>query len=101
MQVARFAALSIFTLVSTGVGISKGRAQSLPTASKSAEISAFGGYVASSPDYGAFLKKGIGAGADFTIFPKIPVAPSLEVRGHEAFGTYVTEKALFVGLRVQ
>jgi len=101
MQIVRIAVLSILALVLCGVASSKGHAQSLSTASKGAEISAFGGYVLSSTDYGPFAPKGIGAGVDFTIFPKFPVAPSLEIRGHEAFGTDATEKAVLVGLRVQ
>ncbi len=73
----------------------------MPTASKSAEISAFGGYLVARTDYGPAAKKGIGAGVDFTIFPRFPVAPSLEVRGQEAVGLDVTEKSLMVGLKVQ
>jgi hypothetical protein len=101
MQVARFAGLSIFAMILTSAGVARCGAQSLPTASKSAEISAFGGYLASSPDYGPFIPKGIGAGVDFTVFPRFPVAPSLEFRVQDAFGTDVTEKAFLVGLRVQ
>jgi len=101
MRSVRFAVLFLFALPFTGVSVFRSCAQSLTTASKGAEISAYGGYVASSPDYGLFIKKGIGAGVDFTIFPRLPVAPSLEIRGHEAFGGTVTEKALMAGLRVQ
>ncbi len=77
------------------------QAQAIATASKSAEISAFGGYMPSHTDYGPHTLKGFAAGADFTIFPHFPVAPSLEVRGQYGSGSDVTEKALLAGVRIQ
>ncbi len=87
--------------MSAGTNLCKSYGQAMTTASKSAEISAFGGYLVSKTDYGPAAKKGIAAGGDFTIFPRFPVAPSLEVRGQEAVGPYVTEKSVMAGLRVQ
>lgn len=101
MRFARFAVLSTLALMSATTTLCKGHGQAIPTASKGAEISVFGGYLVAKTDYGPAAKKGIGAGADFTIFPRFPVAPSLEVRGQEAVGPDVTEKSVMVGLRVQ
>ena len=101
MSFARFAALTIIALLLTGIPSANAHGQSLTTASKSAEISAFGGYMASQPDYGSFIKKGFAGGADLTIFPKFPVAPSLEVRADVAAGDFITENAYLIGVRVQ
>lgn len=101
MRFARFATFFLLILTFAVASPIMSHGQALPTASKSAEISAFGGYLGARTDYGGFAKKGIAAGADFTIFPRFPVAPSLEVRGQEAFGPDVTEKSVMVGLRVQ
>jgi hypothetical protein len=83
------------------VGSVQTQAQAIATASKSAEISAFGGYMPSHTDYGPHTLKGFAAGADFTVFPHFPVAPSLEVRGQYGSGQDVTEKAVMAGVRVQ
>jgi hypothetical protein len=88
-------------LIFAGTSAVKGHGQAMPTASKSAEISAFGGYLVSKTDYGPAAKKGVSGGADFTIFPRFPIAPSLEVRGQVASAPDVTEKSVMVGLRVQ
>jgi hypothetical protein len=76
-------------------------AQAIPTSSKSAEISVFGGYMGSHMDYGPHSVKGFAGGADFTIFPRFFVAPSLEVRAAEGINVDATEKTLLVGLRLQ
>jgi opacity protein-like surface antigen len=101
MPFVRFAVLSTIALLLTCVPFASAHGQSLTTASKSAEISAFGGYVASQPDYGPFIKTGFGAGVDLTIFPRFPVAPSFEVRAHEVSGPYLIQRSLMAGLRVQ
>jgi len=101
MRFARFATLLTLAMISAATTAAKSYGQALPTASKHAEISAFGGYMVAKTDYGPAAKKGIGAGVDFTVFPRFFVAPSLEVRGQEAVGPDVTEKSLMVGLRVQ
>ena len=77
------------------------RAQSLPTATRAAEISVFGAYAPAELDYGPRTLKGFSAGGDVTIFPRLPVAPSLEIRGNFLSGQDVTEKTALVGLRVQ
>lgn len=101
MRFVRFAVFFTLALMFAGTSTLQSYGQALPTASKSAEISAFAGYLGARTDYGPIAKKGIAAGADFTVFPRFPVAPSLEVRGQEAFASDVTEKSVMVGLRVQ
>lgn len=101
MPFVRFAVLSTFALLVTCVPFASAHGQSLTTASKGAEIAVFGGYMASQPDYGPFIKAGFVAGADFTIFPKFPVAPSIEVRLDDAVGTNISEQATLVGVRLQ
>jgi hypothetical protein len=101
MRLVRIALLLPFATASLFFETVTTQAQAIPTASKSAEISAFGGYMPSHTDYGPHTLKGFEAGADFTIFPHFPVAPSLEVRGQYGSSTDVTEKALLLGIRVQ
>jgi hypothetical protein len=101
MRFARFAVLSTLALMSATTTLCKSHGQAIPTASKGAEISAFGGYAVAKTDYGPSARKGISAGVDFTIFPRFAVAPSLEVRAQDVVAQDVTEKAVLVGLRVQ
>jgi hypothetical protein len=100
MKLVRFALLSLsaFTAIGSTVAL---RAQAIPTSSKSAEISAFGAYMVSRTDYGQRSNLGLAAGLDFTIFPRFPVAPSLEVRGADASAQDASEKSLLVGVRIQ
>jgi opacity protein-like surface antigen len=77
-------------------------AQALVTASKAAEITAFGGYnIYNNPDYGANTNKGFLAGADFTIFRNWWVDPSVEARFVYTAGTGISEHAILVGPRAQ
>ena len=76
-------------------------AQSLSTASKSAEISAFGAYTGGTPDYGPYTLKGFSAGADFTVFPHFVLKPALEIRGNVLSASAVTEKTVLFGPRAQ
>jgi hypothetical protein len=101
MKLVRIALLSILAFSMLGVAPNASRAQAISTASKGAEISAFGAYMVSKTDYGPHSNIGIGLGADFTIFPHFPVAPSLEVRGTYASAKDITENSLLVGIRAQ
>jgi hypothetical protein len=101
MKLVRIALLSILVLASIGVAPNALRAQAISTASKGAEISVFGAYMASKTDYGPYTKEGFGAGADFTVFPHFPVAPSFEVRATDALGQDGTETVLLLGIRLQ
>ncbi len=76
-------------------------AQSLATASKGAEISAFGGYSPGSLDYGPYTLKGFSAGGDFTLFPRFFLKPSIEGRANLLSAPTVTEKTVLFGPRVQ
>ena len=101
MTFVRIAVLLCACFVSNLNFSGSANAQSLSTASKGAEISVFGGYVAGPPDYGPNAKKGVSAGGDFTIFPRFILKPSFEVRGNELASTYVTEKTVLFGGRAQ
>jgi hypothetical protein len=102
MSSVRTAALLIFGVVlCLGVSGKTASGQSLATASKSAEFSVFGGYMAASTDYGPHTLNGYGAGIDFTVFPRFILKPSLELRGDIANNGYVTEKTVVVGPRAQ
>jgi len=100
MNPVRFALLTVCGVSALALPVAA-RGQALTTASKGAEISVFGGYLASSPDYGGFAKKGVAAGGDFTVFLHLPVTPSLEIRGDIASGPAVTERTVLVGLKVE
>lgn len=76
-------------------------AQATPTATKTADLSIFVGYVTAQPDYGPFRNSGGTLGVDFTRYFHFPVAPSLELRANFANGTTVNERSYLAGLRVQ
>ena len=76
-------------------------AQALVTASKAAEITAFGGYMYSNPDYGFNSYKGFVGGANFTMFRHWWVDPSIEARFDYTAGTGISEHAFLVGPRAQ
>jgi hypothetical protein len=101
MQTAGLVGLTLFMLLGGVVGNSSLYAQALPTATKSAEISAFGGYTASAPDFGPLTKTGFTMGADFTLFPHWHFDPSLEARYDFAHAPTISEHVFLVGPRVQ
>ncbi len=76
-------------------------AQAHPTASKNMDISAFGGIINDNPDYGPQRNTGIAFGASVTRYFGWRVAPSLEARYTRTTGTYINERALMGGLRIQ
>jgi Outer membrane protein beta-barrel domain len=90
--------LSLFLLAA--LSAAPALAQQLGSASKSAEISAFGGYTNINSDYGT-RNNGITIGADYTRFFHFPVAPSFEVRANRTSGLGLTEESVLFGLRLE
>ncbi len=74
-------------------------AQATRTASKSADISVFGGFEAAHPDYGPYNSYGGMFGVDFTRYIHFPVEPSLEFRANFHSNIAVNEHSYLVGLR--
>jgi hypothetical protein len=74
-------------------------AQALPTASRSAAISVFGGYLGDLPDYGPYRNNGFSAGVDYTRFFHFPIEPSFELRANIADGKTVNERTYLLGGR--
>ena len=101
MYFVRLVVLTVFMLLGGVVGSSSLYAQALPTATKTAEISAFGGYTVTSPDYGPLTKTGFMFGSDFTLFPHWHVDPSIEARFSFAHAPAISERAFLIGPRVQ
>jgi hypothetical protein len=91
-------ALSLFLV--TVLSAAPARAQQVGSASRSAEISAFGGYTNINSDYGP-RNKGVTLGADYTRFFHFPVAPSLEIRANRTTGAALTEESILFGLRLE
>jgi hypothetical protein len=87
---------ALFALGSLGA-----QAQTNAVASKTMDISIFGGYQNLHPDYGHYRDNGFVVGADVTRYLKSKVDPSLEVRYNYATNAYVTEKSFEAGIRAQ
>jgi opacity protein-like surface antigen len=90
--------LFVFTIL---IFTSQGFAQSLPAASKSADISIFGAFTYGSPDYGDAHDFGGTVGANFTRYFRWKVAPSFEIRANRVNGTVMDQESAFGGLRGQ
>ncbi len=77
-------------------------AQADPTASKTSEISAFGGYENIDPAYGPDRNNGEGFGLNFTrYFARLPIDPSIEARVNLTNGTDVKERTYLLGLQAK
>jgi hypothetical protein len=77
-------------------------AQARATASKANDISAFGGYTYSNPEYGPDYNQGITAGVNFVQHVhRIPIDPSFEARVNFTSGTDVAERTYLFGIRAQ
>ena len=75
-------------------------AQASTTASKTEDISVFGGIEFANPEYGPDNNTGGAIGFDFTrYFRHLPVQPSLELRANFNSGTYADEHSYLFGLR--
>lgn len=73
-------------------------AQATSTASKSADVSVFGGWQGAHPDYGPYNSYGGAFGADYTRYFR-RVEPSLEFRANFNSNIAVKEHSYVVGLR--
>ena len=102
MRLVRFAPLTVcFLLMAWSVEGTPSAAQSLATARRSAEITAFGGYTVSHPDYGGTSYNGETVGANFTLFNRWWVDPSLEARFSHSSNPIISENSFLVGPRIQ
>jgi opacity protein-like surface antigen len=101
MRIACLVLVSVSSVLGVTTESASLSAQALPTAQKAAEITAFGGYTPSSPDFGPRTYNGFTAGADFTIFPPLRFDPSVEVRFTRSHSYDMTEKSFLVGPRLQ
>ena len=102
MRFASLASVPVLMMLGGTVGSSFARAQALPTATKGAEVSVFGGYTGSATDYGSAAKAGFLTGAHYTVFPRHWfVDPSVEFRFDYAHAAGVSEHAYLVGPRLQ
>ncbi|HLI75698.1 MAG TPA: hypothetical protein VKV02_02040 [Acidobacteriaceae bacterium] len=96
---ARSLAAALPTLALALSVVPQGGAQAVRTASKSADISVFGGFEVADPSYGPDHSTGGMVGVDFTRYFHIPVEPSLEIRANFNSNSYVTEHSYLFGLR--
>jgi opacity protein-like surface antigen len=102
MKLARLATLTVGLFLSAE--LIQGpplKAQALATAQRGAEITAFGGYMLSDPDYGYRSYNGEMFGANFTVFKHWFVDPSIEVRYDHTSNAIISEHAFLGGPRVQ
>jgi predicted porin len=92
-----------FVLPLVAIAVSQPRAQAQATAAayKTADFSAFGGYMHDIPDWGTTGNNGASFGLNFTRYIRFPVSPSLEVRANIAPGQTVRENSYLVGVRGQ
>lgn len=91
------AALLGFSLAATGIG----SAQSLPTATRGAEINAFGGIALIRPDYGQKSNFGYSAGLSYNRVAPNVLAPGLELRMTGASGDTVSQRTMLGGFHFQ
>ncbi len=75
------------------------RAQAVRTASKSADISVFGGVEFVNPEYGRYNNTGGAVGVDYTRYFHLPIVPSVEARANFNNGPVADERSYLFGLR--
>ena len=75
------------------------RAQAVPAASKTSEVSIFGAYAHVWPDYGTQQDNGVIFGADYTRFVRWFLTPSLELRGKVVSGPVANQRTWGGGIR--
>jgi opacity protein-like surface antigen len=94
--------LLLAALLAIPLWVSAAAAQSLPTASRPLELSAFGGVSADYTGFNGGKNGSLSAGIDLALPPYRGLRPTLEVRGlyPEDKGNVVSQKAGFGGLRV-
>ena len=92
-------ALLFFALLAAAPGYAY--AQASLTASKTEDLSVFGGIEIANPEYGPDNNAGGAIGVDFTrYFRHLPVQPSLELRANFNNGTYADERSYLFGVRI-
>ena len=101
MTLARPAVLTAFIILLFG-GASPGpplRAQALVTASKVGDLSVFGGYTRSWPDYNPAQANGYTFGGDFTFLRLWRLDTGVEARYDHTYTSAITEHAILFGPR--
>lgn len=91
------AALVGFSLAATGIA----SAQATATATRTAEVNAFGGIAVINPDYGQKSNIGYSAGLTYARISPNVVAPGLELRMTGASGNTVSERTFLAGFHFQ
>ncbi len=91
------AALLGLSLAATGIA----SAQANPTATRAAEVNAFGTLMVVNPDYGPKNNFGYSGGVDYNRNAPGRLAPGLELRMTGASGNTVSERAMLGGLVFQ
>jgi hypothetical protein len=77
------------------------RAQDVPTASKTFDLSAFAGYQFVDPAYGPDNNHGVGFGFNATRYFELPFEPSIEARVNLTNGTDVKERTYLLGFQAK
>jgi hypothetical protein len=99
-RIRRFSLWSAAALVVTAVACAGPiSAQSLYTASKTIDVSAFGAYLHTTPDIAQGADTGVAFGVNITRYFHFPVAPSLEARVDLANGSFADERTYEFGVR--
>ncbi|GAC1427113.1 MAG: hypothetical protein NVSMB62_24830 [Acidobacteriaceae bacterium] len=91
------AALLGLALAATGIA----SAQATATATRAAEVNAFGGIAAINPDYGQKFNFGYTAGVSYNRVAPNVLAPGLELRVTGASGNTVSQSSVLAGLHFQ
>lgn len=92
--------LSVLVIL-TALGTGCAQAQRDASASKAADLSVFGGYTYSHPDYASFHNNGFTAGIDYTRYLRWPIIPSFEIRANHNTGKIMDQESALGGLRLQ
>lgn len=91
------AALLGFSLAATGIA----SAQATATATRAAEVNAFGGIAVINPDYAQKLNFGYTAGVSYNRVAANVLAPGLELRVTSASGNTVSQSSFLAGFHFQ
>ncbi|MEO6922503.1 MAG: hypothetical protein ABI142_01635 [Bryocella sp.] len=95
----RYPALATLLLLTLSPSLIQ--AQQMPNQSKSRELSVFAGFSVVRPDIFNSTNTGVSAGAAYTFFfRKLPVDPSIALRGTYASGKSITERTVNIGLQL-
>jgi hypothetical protein len=102
-RVLRFGVVLLAGLATLGIAIPAASAQASFTASRRADLSAFGGVTGTYTGFSERKNAGITAGVDLSFRRRFGIVPSLEVRGTIPFdrGRDVSEKDILGGARAE